>query len=704
VTKAKHILIWVLCALMAAVFPLHAVYAETSVSSETVGETTVAPEPETTVAETTVVSEPETTVPETTVVPEPETTVPETTVVPEPETTVPETTVVPEPETTVAETTVVPEPETTVPETTVVPEPETTVPETTVVPEPETTVAETTAPQPAETTAPQKKYTYTLYFAVDDTMRNYQKYVIPLKVTGVVESTYTFTWANTLPAKDGYVFRGWSLIKGGGIETVVVVPHSITGACGYKIIAADKTDVAVTLYPVFTPVTYTVTVNMNGGSAALIPQTSYTVLDELMMPINPTRPGYAFAGWQLAFPQKDALSAMLTLDATVIKLPAGQWGNVVITAQWTPLNYTVIFDLADGSERTQMPYDITKPINLPKPSRIGYGFAGWAVTVVSAGNWPSNDLDAGVLQLPAGWYGDVILTAKWIRIPYTITFNGAGGLAPASIEYTVDRGVVIPTSTRPGYTFLGWKVTTPAGVDHNWPAALEANFLTPTGLWGNVTLEAMWKENTVTFSYVPATPGGTVTPGSELVGADTGAPAARPVPNPGYRFVGWYLDAECRVPVPVQTVDPLTGTLKPAKDAESGLYVGGTYYAKFALILSDLTVTVTGIDAEQPLLFNIVGRPAAAELSPVVLTVALGAGETSVTVTDLPIGTYTVSEQDGWSWRYAGVESLELTVKEKTLLEPAAAVSFTFGPRTDKWLSENADLIYPEKKKDDTEA
>ncbi len=693
-TKAKHILIWILCALMAAVFPLHAVYAETSVPSETVGETTVAPEPETTVAETTVVPEPETTVPETTVVPEPETTVPETTVVPEPETTVAETTAVPEPETTVAETTAAPEPETTVAETTVAPEPE-----------------ETTGPQkpedakPAETTAPQKKYTYSLFFAVDATVKNYQTYLFPLKATGVAESTYTFTWANALPAKDGYVFRGWSLIKAGGVESIVAAPNSFTNSCSYKVIAADKTDVSVTLYPVFTPVTYTVAVNMNGGSAALIPQTSYTILDELMMPINPTRPGYAFAGWQLAFPQKDALSAMLTLDATVIKLPAGQWGNVVITAQWMPLNYTVIFDLADGSERTQVPYDITKPINLPQPSRIGYGFAGWAVTSDDrTGNWPADDLDAGVLQLPAGRYGDAILTAKWITIPYTISFNGAGGFAPAAIGYTVDRGVVIPTSTRPGYTFLGWKVTTPAGVDHNWPAALEANFLTPTGLWGNVTLEAMWKENTVTFSYVPATPGGTVTPGSELVGADTGAPAARPVPNPGYRFVGWYLDAECRVPVPVQTVDPLTGTLKPAKDAESSLYVGGTYYAKFALILSDLTVTVTGIDAEQPLLFNIVGRPAAAELSPVVLTVALGAGETSVTVTDLPIGTYTVSEQDGWSWRYAGVESLEITVKEKTLLEPAAAAAFTFGPRTDKWLSENADLIYPEKKKDDTEA
>ena len=63
-------------------------------------------------------------------------------------------------------------------------------------------------------------------------------------------------------------------------------------------------------------------------------------------------------------------------------------------------------------------------------------------------------------------------------------------------------------------------------------------------------------------------------------------------------------------------------------------------------------------------------------------------GESSETITGLPIGTYTVTEDEDWSWRYTSTESN----KEKTLssITPNSSVTITNALEETQWLSHDA--------------
>lgn len=155
-----------------------------------------------------------------------------------------------------------------------------------------------------------------------------------------------------------------------------------------------------------------------------------------------------------------------------------------------------------------------------------------------------------------------------------------------------------------------------------------------------------YTEQNVKYEYI-AVGSGLVTPGNETVRATTGtAVGSVPAPNPGYRFEGWYTDAECRVPAAENVViDGTTGRLTPQKQGE--IYVGATYYAKFVPSTAPLTVKKTGseeIDENQTFLFRIAGEGLDFEIT------VHGNGQT--TVTGLPVGEYTVTEITAWSWRY----------------------------------------------------
>lgn len=157
-----------------------------------------------------------------------------------------------------------------------------------------------------------------------------------------------------------------------------------------------------------------------------------------------------------------------------------------------------------------------------------------------------------------------------------------------------------------------------------------------------------YNEQNVLFRYIVAgNVGGIVSLGSETVRAKTGtASGSVPTANPGYRFEGWYTDAECTVRAEENVIiDGTTGRLTPQKQGE--IYVGATYYAKFVPSTAPLTVKKTGseeIDENQTFIFRIAGEGLDFEIT------VHGNGQT--TVTGLPVGEYTVTEITAWSWRY----------------------------------------------------
>lgn len=167
-----------------------------------------------------------------------------------------------------------------------------------------------------------------------------------------------------------------------------------------------------------------------------------------------------------------------------------------------------------------------------------------------------------------------------------------------------------------------------------------------------------------------------------------GAPeGSTPTASAGFKFVGWYKDKDCTQPVDEAWIE--NNRITPQKTADLGDgtrgYEAATYYAKFEYDLADLIISKTGcedIDENQSFLFKVEGEGFST-------TVAIK-GSTSVKITGLKVGTYTVTEITNWSWRYTNenyVKSADIT---PTKLGDAYTFSFANTRSITKWLGGDA--------------
>ena len=201
-----------------------------------------------------------------------------------------------------------------------------------------------------------------------------------------------------------------------------------------------------------------------------------------------------------------------------------------------------------------------------------------------------------------------------------------------------------------------------------------------------------YTEQEVTINYVAVGPDGkqfgSVAPGSEKVKVLTGTPGgSTPTAEDGFRFVSWFKDADCKQPVDETWV--ANNKLTPGKTVKYGEkdgYAAATYYAKFEPDVTDLTITKTGcnekIDEHQSFIFTVTGG----ELPEAGLKVVVK-GNGSVTIKGLKVGTYTVTEESGWSWRYE-VKSDEANPRNVEVKGGVTnTVTFTNTRKMDKWLN-----------------
>lgn len=204
------------------------------------------------------------------------------------------------------------------------------------------------------------------------------------------------------------------------------------------------------------------------------------------------------------------------------------------------------------------------------------------------------------------------------------------------------------------------------------------------------------KQNNIFFFYQPVQysvdyqvwpqGGGTVSPSKEVVEGDTLFKGSTPTAKPGYRFERWYLDENCTTPVTDQgNVDPTKNKLVPNKSELEAMPKVNTFYAKFVPVLGDLTITRSHASNEGKGDRVFVYRIKATEDPSFELFVSIK-GNGSVTIKNLFCFTYTIEQQNGWSWRY---EDTSQTVK---VTEGGnAEVTFASAPARNKWLNGNSD-------------
>ena len=193
-------------------------------------------------------------------------------------------------------------------------------------------------------------------------------------------------------------------------------------------------------------------------------------------------------------------------------------------------------------------------------------------------------------------------------------------------------------------------------------------------------------EETVNINYVSVGPAdamnfGSVDPASETVMVKSGtAVGSTPAAASGFKFVGWFKDQACTQPVDATWIE--NNKIIPQKTSEA--YEAATYYAKFDYAVADLTIKQVGeiADVNQTFIYVVTGG----DLPESGIKVAVK-GNSSVTIKNLKIGSYTVTEETNWNWRCGTTgSSQDITLQGA----PTNEVIFTNNASNSKWLSGNA--------------
>ena len=162
----------------------------------------------------------------------------------------------------------------------------------------------------------------------------------------------------------------------------------------------------------FAPITYNVAYDLAGGAVATDNPATYNIETAAFTLNNPTRNGYTFAGWT---------GTDLSTATTTVTVAKGSTSNRSYTATWTPVTYTITYDLAGGTVSTANPtsYNIeTAAFILNNPTREHYLFTGWTGTDLTSAT--------EVVTIAKGSTGNRSYTATWTEATYAVSISGAG--------------------------------------------------------------------------------------------------------------------------------------------------------------------------------------------------------------------------------------------------------------------------------------
>jgi len=287
----------------------------------------------------------------------------------------------------------------------------------------------------------------------------------------------------TLPRKNGYTCSGYYLNPNGtGTCFINQLGYPLAETwvgSGWTIVSSD-----CTVYAKWTPISYSITYDLNGGSLDGRQPTSYNIETANFKLPAPTRLGYAFKGWS------GSNGTTPVVDAYVFK---GSTGNRSYTAHWTPNSYTVEYrnkaDTATLSTDTGFKYDTARKLAAMPSDGVspGYTAVGWANS--KGQSTVDYDFEEEVKNLATSGTRKLYLAET--PNPYAIAFDTQGGPEVPSISATYDQDVTLPApGARNGYRFLGWNTEADgSGTSYQAGVALAKPNLATSG---TATLFAQW--------------------------------------------------------------------------------------------------------------------------------------------------------------------------------------------------------------------
>jgi len=398
------------------------------------------------------------------------------------------------------------------------------------------------------------------------------------------------------PTRQGHAFGGWTgegriWTSGDPVETLT-----------------NQTFIAA-----WTPHTYTVTFEPNGGSGTMEPQ-SFTYDQAQVLRANGfTLDNYHFSCWSnrvtgITYPNQ----------ASVKNLTDVQNGEVVLTAVWAAKAYSIRYHRnyspADNYyDAAEISYGATATLR-EEYSRLGYAFSGWALTSTAAMPQYSAKAPVSTRDFTFDENGVLNLYAVWDAYSYTVQFlaNGGEGTMDA-VERGFDDGQALPACafTRNGFKFSGWS-TSATGAKLYDDGATD-NLATQDGK--TVKLYAVWVpvSYTIAFDANDAKATGVMESRSATYNVLQNLPACE-FAKDGYDFTGWATAADGAVVysnqvvvVNLASVQGAVVTLyacwkaqsyKVLLNANGGRFMGGS------ATTSNITVTVDAPYGEFPTVTN----------------------------------------------------------------------------------------------------
>lgn len=238
--------------------------------------------------------------------------------------------------------------------------------------------------------------------------------------------------------KDGYQFIGWAEESD---KNVVVYEDEAE--------ILHNTEDGIALYAVWSPVTYRIVYNANGGYGSMKGET-VTYGESIKLAASAyRRPGYTFHGWST-----DKTGGKVYKDQATVKNLLPYEGTVTLYARWTENDVTITFNPNGGTVgRTSKVVGYGDTCGtLPTPVRDGYEFKGWFTSKSGKIQYTSST----VVDLE----GSLTLYARWQAKKITVTLNAAGGKVNGNkSKFSIDTGTGItglPGAKKENYTFDGW--------------------------------------------------------------------------------------------------------------------------------------------------------------------------------------------------------------------------------------------------------
>jgi uncharacterized repeat protein (TIGR02543 family) len=314
----------------------------------------------------------------------------------------------------------------------------------------------------------------------------------------------TIVVSSTVPTRAGYDFVTWKDQSG----------EEATAGTNYQV-----RDNHYLLYAQWTPKSYTITYDVNGGNSTVPTQANRTIGQIFAVAAAPTKIGYDFEHWR---------------DGTNNYNPGADYqvatDNVVLQAIWTPQVYQISYNFNGGTGTPIAAQNYTfgsGPASLPAsgPTRFEYNFTGWATTNTATAPVASSFAPSG----------NILLHAVWVTSVYRLTFNAGSGISDtATATVTIGQSVSLPNATRANYTLQGWSTTETGGT----LISLSGPY-TPTA---DAILYAQWVPAVFTVTYNGNS--GTAGRATDSINYNSQTPIVLPsASRTNYVFNGWYSQA-----------------------------------------------------------------------------------------------------------------------------------------------------------------